>query len=270
MSATLPRTKAAGGIARGIGIFHQKRVWTKRAVSWDHADNPALERVVAAVIAEARPEPDMSVVDLGSGSGQLSIPLAHRVGRVLALDISPTMIELLVANAAEAGVSNIETRVGAIETVDIAPGSVDLVVSNYALHHLRDPDKALAVQAAATWLRPGGRLVVGDMMFGRGTTSRDRAIIASKATTLLARGPAGWWRVAKNGARFLGRFQERPLAVGRWVELFLSAGLSQVCASPVVAEAAIVSGTRPIEAGTLDLSGRHEAATGLSSSSHRQ
>lgn len=237
--------RSIGALARGLGIAHQRRVWTGRAASWDHADNPALERVVAAVVAAGRAGPEMSVVDLGAGSGQLSIPFARLARSVLAVDISPAMIELLRANAAAAGVDNVEARVGPIESIDLPAGSVDLVVSNYALHHLRDPDKAAALRSAAGWLRPGGRVVVGDMMFGRGASARDRAIIASKATTLLAKGPGGWWRVAKNGVRFVARLQERPLPVGRWVEMFLEAGLVEVCASPVVAEAAIVSGVRP-------------------------
>ncbi|MGH9062625.1 MAG: class I SAM-dependent methyltransferase [Acidimicrobiales bacterium] len=236
---------ARGGLARGVGILHQRRVWTRRAVSWDHADNPSLDRVVAAILALAGCHAGMSAVDLGAGSGQLTIPLARRVGHVLALDISPAMVDLLRANAASAGVTNIETRVGPIEGIDLPPASVDLVVSNYALHHLRDPDKARAVRTAVTWLRPDGRVVIGDMMFGRGASARDRAIIASKATSLLRRGPGGWWRVGKNAVRFLARVQERPLAVGRWVELLLEAGLSPVSAAPVVAEAAIVSGTLP-------------------------
>jgi 2-polyprenyl-3-methyl-5-hydroxy-6-metoxy-1,4-benzoquinol methylase len=232
-------------LASGFAILHQRRVWTKRAVSWDHADNPALDRVVASVVEQADPRKDMAAVDLGCGSGQLSIPLAHRVERVLAVDISPAMVDLLHANMEKAGLSNIESRVSPIEAVDLAPSSVDLVVSNYALHHLRDPDKAAAVRTAATWLRPGGKLVIGDMMFGRGASARDRAIIASKTSALLSKGPGGWWRVAKNAVRFLGRVQERPLPVGRWVELFLEAGLTPVTAVPVVAEAAIVAGTRP-------------------------
>jgi len=216
-------------------------------VSWDHADNPALDRVVERLVEEAGPRPDMVAVDLGCGSGQLSIPLARQVARVLAVDISPAMVDLLRANVERAGLTNIEGRVSPIEAIDLAPSSVDLVVSNYALHHLRDPDKAAAVRTAATWLRPGGRLVIGDMMFGRGTSARDRAIIASKTSALLAKGPGGWWRVAKNAVRFLGRLQERPLPVGRWVEMFLEAGLAPVTAVPVVAEAAIVAGTRPCE-----------------------
>ncbi len=187
----------------------------------------------------------MTVVDLGAGSGQLSIPFARQAARVVAIDISQSMIELLLTNAEVAGLTNIETRVGPIESIQLPSGSVDLVVSNYALHHLRDPDKALAIKAAAGWLRPGGRVVVGDMMFGRGASSRDRAIIASKANAMLSKGPAGWWRLAKNAVRFVARLQERPIPVGRWVEVFLEAGLTEVCASPVVAEAAVVSGVRP-------------------------
>lgn len=79
-------------------------------------------------------------------------------------------------------------------------------------------------------------------MFGRGASTRDRQIIASKASAMLARGPAGRWRLAKNAIRFVARIQERPIPVGRWPEIFIAAGLTQLSAFPVVAEAAIVSG----------------------------
>ncbi|MGH9071358.1 MAG: class I SAM-dependent methyltransferase [Acidimicrobiales bacterium] len=247
--ASVPRSLT--DLARGLGIVHQRRVWTKRASGWDanyhpdHADNPALARVVDAVVAAGAAGPASRVVDLGAGSGQLSIPLARTAGHVLAVDISPTMIELLRANASAAGISNIEVLLSPIESLDIPAGSVDLVVSNYALHHLRDPDKAAAIKAAAGWLRPGGKVVIGDMMFGRGASARDREIIASKASAMLAKGPAGWWRLGKNAFRYVARVQERPISVGRWVEIFIGAGFSSVSASPVVAEAAIVCGVRP-------------------------
>src|SRR5207244_2896459 len=67
----------------------------------------------------------------------------------------------------------------------------DLVVSNYALHHLTDDDKVALVARASRWLRPGGRLVVADMMFGRGASERDRAIIRHK--------PGGLGRPATGG-----------------------------------------------------------------------
>jgi ubiquinone/menaquinone biosynthesis C-methylase UbiE len=82
-------------------------------------------------------------------------PLVHEV---IAVDVSKTMIELLTQNALRASIDNVVGRAVPIEHLEIPEGSVDLVVSNYALHHLRDEDKALAVKRATRWLRAGGRL----------------------------------------------------------------------------------------------------------------
>jgi ubiquinone/menaquinone biosynthesis C-methylase UbiE len=187
----------------------------------------------------------MRAVDLGCGSGQLTIPLAGAVSSVLAVDVSHAMIGLLRENASRAGVTNIEGLVSPIEHLRVEPGSVDLVTSSYALHHLRDSDKALVVSAAYAWLRPGGRLVIGDMMFGRGADPADREIIASKLRLMLAKGPAGWWRVGKNAGRYLLRFQERPVSMAAWSGMLDRAGFSGVEGIRVVNEAAVVKGTRP-------------------------
>lgn len=237
---------AVGGASSG-NIARQQRFWTRRAASWDHGagNNPGLVRVVEAVLAEAAAAPGARVVDLGCGSGQLALRIAPEVASVLAVDVSAAMIDLLAANSGRAGVANVEGRAVPIEHLDLAPGSIDVVISNYALHHLRDPDKALAVEKAAGWLAPGGRLVVGDMMFGRGGDARDREIISSKLVLMVKKGPAGWWRIAKNAGRYLLRFQERPVSMAAWVEMFERAGLVDVAAIPVVNEAAVVRGTKP-------------------------
>jgi len=228
-------------------IARQQRFWTRQAVSWDHGagNNPGLVKVVNTVIAEADPGPADLAVDLGCGSGQVTLALASRAASVLAVDVSQKMIDLLLENARTAGVNNVEGRAIPIEQLDLAPGSVDLVVSNYAFHHLRDADKPEVVQQIFTWLRPGGRFVLGDMMFGRGGDSRDRQIIASKLSLLVRKGPGGWWRIAKNGGRYLFRTQERPVSMAAWVAMFEQAGFDQVKAVPVVQEAAVVRGTRP-------------------------
>lgn len=171
--------------------------------------------------------------------------LARRGAVVTAVDLSRAMVERLERKAADAGLTAVNGIVAPVEHLELAPTSVDLVVSNYALHHLRDRDKESVVRNAAVWLRPGGRLVVGDMMFGRGSTSRDRAIIRSKARTLAARGPAGWWRLTKNVVRFGLRIQERPVAMEGWTRYLEEAGFTDVIAVPVVAEAAVVTGTKP-------------------------
>lgn len=189
--------------------------------------------------------PGSVAVDLGCGSGQLSLPLARHGWRVTAVDISQKMVDLLRARAEQEHLACLSACVSPIESLDMAPASVDLVVSNYALHHLRDGDKQAVVRAVAEWLRPGGLLVVGDMMFGRGKTGRDREIIRAKAATMVGRGPAGWARLAKNVVRFGLRIRERPVSMERWTAYFESAGLTDVSCQPVVSEAGIAVGRKP-------------------------
>ncbi len=238
-------TASAGGLASTINITHQRRVWSRRAASWDHGDNPGLAKVVGAVVAAASPSPSSVVLDMGCGTGQLTIPLARIAARVVAVDVSRSMIDLLHTNADKAGVHNIEAHVGAIEAMNLPAASIDLAVSNYALHHLRDPDKVRLLSATAKWLKPGGRIVIGDMMFGRGLNARDRAIIKSKVAALVKRGPGGLWRLAKNVGRFTFRLQERPVAMETWVRMLQDAGFTKVASTPVVAEAGIVSAEKP-------------------------
>jgi ubiquinone/menaquinone biosynthesis C-methylase UbiE len=239
------RRQAASSAGRNIA--RQERFWTRRAASWDHgaANNPGLVKVVERVISEADPEPEAYAVDLGCGSGQVTLALARRCRTVLGVDVSEKMISLLLDNAKQAGITNVEGRAVPIERLGLPANSVDLVVSNYALHHLRDTDKQVAVDEAVKWLRPGGRLVIGDMMFGRGGDARDREIIGSKLALLIRKGPGGWWRIAKNGGRFVFRFQERPVSMAAWTSMLNKAGLTDVEGVPVVNEAAVVRGTKP-------------------------
>lgn len=231
--------------AQALAVARERLRWNRRVDSWDSEGSSGLRKVVAAVLAACRPSSQMVAVDLGCGSGQVTIPLAKHCARVLAVDVSAPFIAQLEAKAEDAGVRNIESLTNPIETLDLPAGSVDLVVSNYALHHLRDPDKAQLVERAHGWLRPGGRLVVGDMMFGRGSDSQDRAIIASKARGLLRRGPGGWWRVAKNAWRFSLRMGEKPLPADRWESLVRDAGFDDVATERLVSEACVLTAVKP-------------------------
>jgi ubiquinone/menaquinone biosynthesis C-methylase UbiE len=238
-----PRSLSSGTEAN---IGRQRRFWGKRAVAWDHhaQHNPGLVRVVDRVIADAGAKPSDRVVDLGCGSGQLAIRLAPHVASVLGVDVSGEMIELLEENADKARLMNVKGLAIPIEHLVLEEESVDVVVSNYALHHLRDPDKKVVVDHAARWLSPGGRLVVGDMMFGIGGGAEDRRIITSKLALFAKKGPTGWWRIAKNATRYLFRLQERPITLDRWIALFEDAGLTGVEGNRVVNEAAVVRGTK--------------------------
>jgi ubiquinone/menaquinone biosynthesis C-methylase UbiE len=226
---------------------HQRRRWDRRAAHW-HGQvgaNPGLQRSLAGLLEEIGPGPVGRVVDLGAGSGQLSLAVAPIAREILAVDVSPQMAEQLRRRASEQGVHHLEVLVQPIESLALPPGSVDLVVSHYALHHLRDPDKRALVAAARHWLRPGGRLVIGDLMLGRGSSAEDRAVIATKVRQLLRRGPAGAWRVLKNAARYTLRLQERPLPPETWAALLRQQGFVEVRARRLVQEAGVVQGRRP-------------------------
>ena len=225
----------------------QRNVWSRRVGSWDQHGSAGLAGVTAAVLEAARVWPGAQVVDLGSGTGQISLPLALRGAQVLAVDVSSAMVRQLESEARRRGAVTVDALALPIEELSLPPGRVDLVVSSYALHHLRDADKARLIAAAYGWLRPGGRLVVADMMFGRGATRRDRVIIRSKIAALARKGPGGWWRIAKNAARFLLRAQERPVSMDAWTAMLTRAGFAGVTASTIVAEAGLVTGRRPAD-----------------------
>ena len=225
-----------------------ERQWDKRVEQWhSHVTSAAaFEKVLAGLLDMAVPRPSDACVDLGAGTGFVTTALAPKVSSVLAVDISAAMTRSLAEHAAEASLANVSTEVADLSGFDLVPASTDLIVSSYALHHLVDADKRALVARSLSWLRPGGRLVIADMMFGRGGSQRDRQILHQKVVALAAKGPGGWWRIAKNLARYgLGVGQEHPATPEFWQAALRDAGFTDVVFEPVVAEAGIVRGVRP-------------------------
>ena len=240
------RVSVAGKVAAGT----QRRRWQRHAAAWEDHAVGGLGSVVDAVVTETGASQNGAscrlgaVVDVGCGGGAVALRLAGRAEKVIALDVSPAMLDTLARRAADSALDNVEPCCQSIEAFDLPRGSVDLVVSNYALHHLLDRDKQRFVAKAAEWLRPGGKLVIGDMMIGRGLQQEDRQILARKAWLLAARGPAGWWRIMKNAWRLWSRTVERPVPISAWTAMLEEAGFVQVTGRRVVSEAAVVTGTR--------------------------
>jgi ubiquinone/menaquinone biosynthesis C-methylase UbiE len=224
-----------------------RKTWDGRVAQWHTHVTSAVgfEKVLDRLMEMSDPRSADDCVDLGAGTGFVTNALAPLVGSVLAVDISPAMATSLGERAAQAGLGNVRTQVADLKDLRLPPASADLIVSNYALHHLRDPDKRALAAEAAQWLRPGGRIVVADMMFGRGGSQRDRQILRQKVAVLAAKGPAGWWRIAKNLGRYgFGVGQEHPATPEFWQAALRDAGFTDITFEPVVAEAGIIRGFR--------------------------
>jgi SAM-dependent methyltransferase len=137
------------------------------AALYDSVDAPGVAESLGCGVptAVADLHAGETVLDLGSGAGGDVLISARRVGptgRVIGLDMTQEMLEVARANAAEAGVDNVEFVEGYLEDIPLPDGSVDVAISNCVLNLAAD--KAVVLAEVARVLRPTGRLAFSDVI----------------------------------------------------------------------------------------------------------
>lgn len=145
----------------------------------DSAVNASLGCGVPTAVADLR-EGEI-VLDLGSGAGADVLISARRVaptGKAIGLDMTDEMLELARANAAEAGVENVQFLKGYLEEMPISDASVDVVISNCVIN--LSGDKPRVLREAARVLRPRGRFAISDVIADIDIDERTRADIAAR------------------------------------------------------------------------------------------
>jgi len=106
--------------------------------------------------------PPLVIADLGAGEGTLSLMLAQRAERVIAVDSSEKMVEYGKETASRNGVGNLEYRLGDLEELPLKDEEAEIALLHQSLHHALHPQRA--VEEAWRILKPGGRVVILDLL----------------------------------------------------------------------------------------------------------
>ncbi len=227
-------------------MAHDPYGWDERVEAWEEvAETDAFLALRDRIVELAKPQASDCVVDLGAGTGLVTLAIAPSVQEVLAVDLSAQMLERLEASAATDGITNLHALEADLRVLPVEDEWATLVVSNYAFHHLDDPGKELALSEARRVLRPGGRLVVCDMMFSLSLEARDRRVVGEKLVAMLRRGPAGVVRILRNAGRLVAGRWEQPARPETWVEMLEARGFVDAQVELVAHEAAIATARRP-------------------------
>lgn len=160
------------------------KFWDRHAARYAKkpvADEAAYQKKLEITRAYLRP--DMDVLEFGCGTGSTALIQAPYVNRILAIDISPKMIEIARGKAGAAGVENVTFQVATIEGFEALDDSFDVVMGHSILHLLEDREAAIA--KVYRLLKPGGVFVSSTVCLG---------------------GRMAWFKLIAPIGRFLGFF----------------------------------------------------------------
>jgi ubiquinone/menaquinone biosynthesis C-methylase UbiE len=130
----------------------------------------SMSGVRKSTVKAARLKPGEAVLDVGCGTGDLTLRAARRVdteGRTAGIDASPDMVKIARRKAAKKG-RDIDFRLAPIEDLPFDDGEFDAALSSFMIHHLPDDLKLRGLTEVRRVLKPGGRFVAVDLKPGKG------------------------------------------------------------------------------------------------------
>lgn len=150
----------------------------RAAATWDENPRRLLMALSVAekMIERLAPTPAMQALEIGCGTGLVTLQLAPHLGRVAALDSSDNMLAQLRQKSQSLGLGNIDPLTADLEQQPIPDGPYDLVFSNMTFHHMNDIGAVLEKIHAA--LAPGGRVAVSDLDLEDGSFHEDMTGVA--------------------------------------------------------------------------------------------
>jgi SAM-dependent methyltransferase len=159
-----------------------EEAWYGRAIAERFFEHEGFRRLVAWNVEALRREvplrADMRVLSIGSGLGDYELALAHEVGHITAVELSPTAAAHTRARLWERGLTNVDVVCGAIDTQSFGPGSFDLVYAMGVFHHFTPDQRARLFGRVVPWLAEGAWFYLRD----------------PNARGLLRRALEGWFR----------------------------------------------------------------------------
>jgi ubiquinone/menaquinone biosynthesis C-methylase UbiE len=145
----------------GMNASDVKTFFEAAAAEWDTMRLTYYDEQVIETIADAIAIDDtQTVLDVGTGTGFIAAGLAPRADRVIAIDNSPSMLDIARDNLARLAIDNVDVHEADLTHLPLENGSVDAAVANMVLHHAEDPAGMLAEMTRV--VRPGGWVAITD------------------------------------------------------------------------------------------------------------
>ena len=158
------RSSSSGWLLDEMGSAGRENLDAGHVARYD-AKEDAHAAAEVALLVDLGLDDRSHVVDLGAGTGQFTLAVAPSCCRVVAVDVSPLMLDRLRAKVEASAVSNVDiVRAGFVTYEHLGPPA-DVVYTRWALHHLPDFWKAVALHRMRTILRRGGVLRLSDVVF---------------------------------------------------------------------------------------------------------